>query len=147
MISKKKHYNFYSNKTKNVAPINEEFSFILNQYHLYDLLSNCWCAETCAPRMRQNWSKDNITLGQCSITSFLAQDIFGGEVYAIILPNGDRHCYNKIGDVIFDLTSEQFGETKLKYECQNPQSRDTHFNDLEKLNRYALLKEKLLKNK
>ena len=38
---------------------------------LYDDFSKAWCAETCAPRMRCDWSEDNKTLGQCSITSFI----------------------------------------------------------------------------
>ncbi len=43
------------------------------------------------------WTPDNKTLGQCSITAFLAQDIFGGKVYGIPLPEGGVHCYNMIG--------------------------------------------------
>ena len=30
----------------------------------YNILSKCWCAETCAPRMRADWTTDNRTLGQ-----------------------------------------------------------------------------------
>ena len=41
---------------------------------LYDDLLQCWCAETCAPRMIGDRSTENPTLGQCSITSFLVQD-------------------------------------------------------------------------
>ena len=82
-----------------------------SEYHytrdLYDLLSDIWCADTCAPRMREGWSKENKTLGQCSITAFLAQDIFGGEVYGILRSDGNYHCYNVIGDCVFDLSSEQ----------------------------------------
>ena len=40
---------------------------------IYDLLSNIWCEYTCAPRMRKDCSEANRTLGQCSITAFLAQ--------------------------------------------------------------------------
>lgn len=32
-----------------------------------------------------------MTLGQCSITAFLAQDIFGGEVYGILRPGGNYY--------------------------------------------------------
>ena len=46
----------------------------------YDLLENIWTADTCAPRLRGDWSPENKTLGQCSITAFLMQDIFGGKV-------------------------------------------------------------------
>ena len=83
---------------------------------IYDLLSNIWCEYTCAPRMRKDWSEANRTLGQCSITAFLAQDLFGGKVYGVPLEDGNYHCFNVVGDCVFDLTSEQFGDTVLKYE-------------------------------
>ena len=66
-------YRFYGWES---ADIRDERGLTPREY--YDLLSEIWCAETCAPRMRMDWSEDNRTLGQCSITSFLVQDIFGG---------------------------------------------------------------------
>lgn len=111
---------------------------------LYEALTGLWCAETCAPRLRCGWNKDNPTLGQCSITAFLAQDIFGGEVFALPTDNGGVHCYNRVGDVIFDLTSEQFGEKakELVYDCSAIQTRDMphHFGKREKKERYEYLK-------
>ena len=65
---------------------------------IYDLLSNIWCEYTCAPRMRKDWSEANRTLGQCSITAFLAQDLFGGKVYGVPLEDGNYHCFNVVGD-------------------------------------------------
>jgi hypothetical protein len=79
-------------QTADMAPIDARYSIIRNPRVLYDFLSSVWCAETCAPRMRMDWSEDNRTLGQCSITSFLVQDIFGGEVYGILRPGGNFHC-------------------------------------------------------
>ncbi len=108
-------YRFYGSDTPKVKPINKKYEKVLDQYHMYDLMSHIWSKESCAPRMRIMWSKDNMTLGQCSITSFLVQDIFGGEVYGVPLKDGSYHCFNKVNDVIFDLTSEQFGEEKLVY--------------------------------
>ena len=136
-------YKFFGADTPSVAPINAEYASVRDQRHLYDLLSKAWCLETCAPRLREGWSKDNMTLGQCSITAFLVQDIFGGEVYGISLPNGGFHCYNAVGDVVFDLTSEQFGGQTLTFDLCNPQSREVHFADEEKKARYLLLKSKL----
>lgn len=139
-------YNFYRNNDKIVKPTNLEYSNIENQYKLYDLLNKCWSKETCAPRLRDKWGDDNKTCGQCSITAFLVQDIFGGEVYGIDTPSG-THCFNKIGDIIFDLTSEQFGTNpKLKYILDNPQTRETHFLKQEKYERYLFLKNKLKSN-
>ncbi len=109
----------------------------------YDILTNLWCAETCAPRMRKDWSKENRTLGQCSITAFLMQDLFGGKVYGVPLEDGSYHCFNNVGGRVFDLTSEQFGGRKLDYTNCPEQFRVIHFARQEKKERYELLKDKL----
>ena len=111
---------------------------------LYDVLAGgIWQADTCAPRLRDGWSEDNRTLGQCSITAFLVQDIFGGRVYGILRPGGNYHCYNVVDGHIFDLTSEQFGGEALCYEGNPEQSRQAHFAKEEKYRRYLLLKQRL----
>ena len=109
----------------------------------YDLLSDIWCAETCAPRMRKDWTPDNRTLGQCSITAFLIQDIYGGKVYGVPLGDGNFHCFNDVNGCVFDLTSEQFGDTRLDYTNCPEQDRAVHFAKAEKKERYELLKERL----
>ena len=138
-------YFFYGAESAAVTPVEKQFAGVKDQRHLYDLLSDIWCEYTCAPRMRDEWSEQNKTLGQCSITAFLVQDIFGGEVYGVPLESGGFHCYNVVGEVLFDLTSEQFGNKKLLFERKNPQSREAHFADKEKFARYIYLKENLLK--
>lgn len=111
---------------------------------LYGKLLGCWCADTCAERMRDRWSEDDPTLGQCSITSFLVQDIYGGRVFGIPLPEGGFHCFNEVGGIVFDLTSEQFGEKagRLDYTLRYEQKREDHFSDPDKLRRYLLLKKR-----
>ena len=109
----------------------------------YDLLSDVWCAETCAPRLRPRWSRENPTLGQCSITSFLIQDTFGGRVFGVPLKDGGYHCFNLVGGCLFDLTSEQFGNEVLDYVHCPEQVRDAHFSDPDKFARYELLKQRL----
>ena len=111
---------------------------------IYDLLSNIWCEYTCAPRMRKDWSEANRTLGQCSITAFLAQDLFGGKVYGVPLEDGNYHCFNVVGDCVFDLTSEQFGDTVLNYENCPEQFREVHFAKEEKRQRYEYLRQRLM---
>lgn len=137
-------YRFFGWETADSAPAEPLFAKIKNPRVLYDYLCNIWCAETCAPRMRENWTKENMTLGQCSITAFLAQDIFGGKVYGILRKGGNYHCYNVVGDSVFDLTSEQFGDEKLCYENNPEQFREVHFAKEEKRLRYEYLKAKLL---
>ena len=77
-MKEEKEYRFYGWRSADVSPVNEAYKLIRDPRALYDILSEIWCRETCAPRMRDEWTKENITLGQCSITAFLAQDIFGG---------------------------------------------------------------------
>ena len=110
---------------------------------LYRDLMHVWCAETCAPRMRPDWSEQNPTLGQCSITSFLVQDLLGGKVYGVPLPEGGFHCFNEAEGCRFDLTSEQFGGLTLDYDDRLEQLREVHFADPDKRARYELLKTRL----
>ena len=127
---------------------------------LYRDLKHVWCAETCAPRMRAEWTPENPTRGQCSITAFLVQELFGGVVRGIPFRDGTVHCYNVLDmdnaedpacEEIIDLTSEQFDDDEIDYEQNtemfpdtNPiQSRKEHFANREKYGRYLLLKERL----
>lgn len=142
-MNSQKVYHFYGWENANVLPTSKKYRTIQNPKHLYDILSELWCANTCAPRMRAGWTPENKTLGQCSITAFLAQDIFGGEVYGVLRRGGNYHCYNVIGDCLFDLTSEQFGEEVLCYEDNPLQTREVHFAKEEKYLRYLWLKEAL----
>jgi hypothetical protein len=109
----------------------------------YDLLSDVWCLETCGPGMRDQWSPENKTAGQCSITAFAMQDIYGGKVYGMPIGLGVYHCFNVVGDCVFDLTSEQFGGKKLDYDNAKEQDRAVHFADEGKKKRYELLKKRL----
>ena len=66
----KMEYKFYGSDTPSIKPINPDFTKVKDQRHLYDLLSDIWCEYSCAPRYRKDWSKENKTLGQCSISSY-----------------------------------------------------------------------------
>lgn len=148
-------YNFYGWQTAGAVKAKNNIYRGVKRPHgietpldLYDALTSIWCAETCAPRMRSEWTEENRTLGQCSITAFLAQDIFGGQVYAMPTDNGGVHCYNVVDGYTFDLTSEQFGERAkdLCYEGNQIQDRESpeHFGKEEKRQRYEFLKKQLL---
>ena len=138
-------YSFYGWEQASVPAVSDKYKGIKTPLDLYDALSKIWCADTCAPRLREKWTQENKTLGQCSITAFLAQDIFGGKVYGVLRPGGNYHCYNVIGDCIFDLTSEQFKDEVLSYENNPVQSREVHFEKEEKRLRYEFLKAELRK--
>jgi len=140
-----KQYKFNGWETAKAVPVTDAYPGIQNPLDLYDRLSRAWSADTCAPRMRDRWTPENKTCGQCSITAFLVQDIFGGEVYGIPLPDGNVHCYNVTQGCCFDLTSEQFGEEAagLVYSGNPQQYREDHFSKEEKRLRYEKLKEGL----
>lgn len=137
---KLKKYSFYGWET---ADVTDKRGLTPRDY--YDILSDIWCAKTCAPRMRDEWTPENKTLGQCSVTSFLIQDIFGGEVYGILRSGGNYHCFNEVDGCVFDLTSEQFGNEKLDYNDCPKQDRMVHFAKEEKKKRYEYLKTELEK--
>lgn len=139
-------YEFYGwQDSQNIHSINSAFKGIDTPCKLYDALLNIWCEYSCAPRMRKYWSEENITLGQCSITAFLAQDIFGGHVYGILRPEGSIHCYNIVDGYVFDLTSEQFMGEVLSYTNNSEQFREKHFERTEKKERYEYLESELMK--
>ena len=131
-------YKFYGWET---ADVRDDRGLTPRDY--YDLLCSCWSAETCAPRMRSGWSPENRTLGQCSVTAFLVQDIYGGRVYGVPLEDGSIHCFNDVDGCVFDLTSEQFGDVKLNYTGCPEQFREVHFTKEEKRLRYEELKKRL----
>ncbi len=131
-------YRFYGWETADVRDARG-----LTPRDYYDLLSEIWCADTCAPRMRGDWTETNRTLGQCSITAFLLQDLYGGRVYGVPLEDGNFHCFNDVNGCVFDLTSEQFGDTVLDYTGCPEQYREVHFAKEEKRLRYEDLKARL----
>ena len=138
-------YKFYGHETAGAPrPLENSLAWLKSPLDLYDALSDgLWRRETCAPRMQDEWTPQNKTLGQCSITAFIVQDLFGGEVYGVLRSGGNYHCYNVIGDARFDLTSEQFGEEakELVYDDKHLQSREVHFAKEEKKARYEYLKQ------
>ena len=136
-------HSFFGWETADSAPVTDEYPGINSPRDLYDALSDIWCEYTCAPRLSDGWSKENKTLGQCSVTAFLVQDIFGGNVYGIPREGGTFHCYNVVGDRVFDLTSEQFGDEELDYTDNPEQFREVHFAGEEKKQRYEYLRREL----
>ncbi len=74
---------------------------------LKELLYSSWCKDTCSPGLREEWSEENPSLGQCAITALIVNDIFGGKIMRCMASSGS-HYYNMIDDKLIDLTVEQF---------------------------------------
>ena len=136
------YYNPHHNEIK---AANKIYSGIETPDDLYDALTHCWTCETCTERLRDKWSETNKTAGQCAITAFLVQDIFGGEIHEMETLHG-KHCYNVIDGIAIDLTSEQFGAdaASLNYK-DNPlqPDRELRMGQTHKRERYELLKKNL----
>ena len=137
-------YGFYGSMGSDAVKARiSDYPGIVTPKDLYRVLWKLWTRETCTPRMRENWTEENRTLGQCAITAFLAQDIFGGRIWGVPQKDGGFHCFNVVGDCVFDLTSEQFGGRELDYSLLYEQLRQDHFMRTEKRERYEALKEAL----
>ena len=96
----REQFEKYTGGSMLLPEVAAEYPGIKTPLDLYNELLKIWCADTCAPRMREQWSPENPTLGQCSITAFLVQDLFGGEVYGTLRSGGNYHCYNVVKQVI-----------------------------------------------
>ena len=108
---------------------------------LKQLLSECWEEKTCSPGLRQEWSKDNPSLGQCAITALIANDFLGGKIMRCMASSGS-HYYNLIDDDIIDLTVEQFLGEIPDYENGEERTREYLLSNDDTRKRY----EKLLYN-
>ncbi len=138
-------YNYYNSGNDSIKAINTIYPGIETPDDLYEALQYCWTEETCTERLRKRFSDKNKTAGQCAITSFLVQDIFGGEIYGTETGRG-KHWYNVVNGFAFDLTSEQFGEEakNLVYDKKILlSSRESIWNATGKKERYFLLKQNL----
>ena len=104
-------YRFYGYEyADKIAPIKDCGVKTIGEFYLRCL--RAWSAETCSPRFRAQWSEDNPSVGQCTITAALVHEFFGGEVLGLPIENG-IHSFNRIGGVIIDLACEQFGKNAL----------------------------------
>lgn len=84
-------------------------------------LINCWSIKTCS-----KWTAENPHKGQCSVTSLVINDLFGGQILKTSVDN-QWHYYNRIDKVRYDFTSKQF-DFELNYEDVES-SREEAFSD------------------
>ena len=105
---------------------------------LRKLLNQIWSSETCVSSLKDNWSSDNPSLGQCAITSLIVNDFFGGKIMRCMTSTGS-HYYNLINGEIVDLTVEQFKGEVPQYKEGTERTRDYLLSNLDTKNRYELL--------
>ncbi len=75
----------------------------------YEKMLKSWDEQTCSPRFRGYFSPSLPTTGQCTITSVLAQEVFGGEIVSSKVPGTQIvHSFNIIDGNIVDFAISQF---------------------------------------
>lgn len=109
---------------------------------LNNLLYDCYSSETCYPKLKDEWTIENKTLGHCAVTSLIVNDYFGGKI-AKCNVQGISHYFNIIDDEVIDLTKEQFGENEPDYDNYNLVSRNNIVDNENTKIRYEKLKNKL----
>lgn len=137
-------YRFYGwEHADQVKPLKECGADNLREFYLKCF--DAWNIETCSERFRPEWSEEsNRSIGQCTITSALVHELFGGEVYGIPLEGGGRHNFNRFDGHSIDLTSEQFGPNSvLDFENAIHVDPAALLSDEDKLSRFNLLKKRL----
>lgn len=102
------------------------------------LLHYAWSKETCVSSQREEWSKDNPSLGQCAITALIINDIFGGEIMRCMSPSGS-HYYNLINNTVVDFTVEQFLGISPDYQHAEIRTREYLLSNDDTKRRYILL--------
>ena len=105
---------------------------------LKSLLLSSWNSETCSPGLREFYSKNNPSLGQCAITALIVNDMFGGKIMRCMASTGS-HYYNLIDDNIVDLTVEQFLGEIPRYEDSSERSREYLLSNEDTKKRYLKL--------
>ena len=105
---------------------------------LEEILRKSWSKETCSPGLRESYSEDNPSLGQCAITAMIVNDIFGGKIMRCMASTGS-HYYNMIDGKLVDLTAEQFQGEIPQYEQGEERTMEYLLSNEDTKNRYLTL--------
>lgn len=85
------------------------------------ILLKCWSIKTSS-----KWTINNPYKGQCSVTSLVINDVFGGRILKTRI-DGRWHFYNLIDGKRLDFTSKQF-DFEINYQ-DIESNRDEAFSD------------------
>ena len=109
---------------------------------LKHILFNCYCQNTCSPGLKNEWSIDNPSLGQCAISTLIVNDYFGGKIMRCMTSSGS-HYYNLIDNEIVDLTVEQFLGKIPNYSLSEERTREYLLSNENTKRRYLVLKKSI----
>lgn len=104
---------------------------------LEKIIELSWSEDTCVDSLKNNWSKDNKSLGQCAVTSLIVHLYMGGKIMRCMSETGS-HYYNLLDGNIVDLTVSQF-KTIPDYKNSEERSVEYLLDNESTKNRYLLL--------
>ena len=136
-------YRFYGwESADTVKPIKDCGYASLGEFYRGCLAS--WSIETCSVRFRPQWSEENPSVGQCTITAALVREYFGGELFGLPLIGGGTHSFNRLGGRFYDLACEQFGKNALlDFDSALPVDAETLLSGGDKAERCERLRQNL----
>lgn len=103
-------------------------------------LKSACSAETCYPPNRDQWNKDNPFYGHCALIVAGIYFKFGGEIMrGIIKESGISHYWNRINNIDYDMTYEQFGESGAEIVDAQVSSINRIMSNQDTFERYHLL--------
>ena len=137
--------HYYNEHNFDIKPIKKEKE-IESLDNLFKLLLKCYCKETAYPSCQDEYDEYyDPTYGQCAITAMIVNDYFGGTIHKIKVDGGGTHYFNKIDDIYFDLTSDQFTlyNIDIDYEPNEEVPREYCGKNKDTKTRYELLVKKM----
>ncbi|MBM7705051.1 YunG family protein [Metabacillus iocasae] len=101
-------YNRIIHKKKFVQHVPAYYETVIKRIEIErmkELLLKGWSLQSSS-----KWTADNPACGQCSVTSLVMQDVFGGIILKTRCEDG-WHFYNQIDGMRYDFTASQFSST------------------------------------
>ena len=108
---------------------------------LEEILLKSYSSDTCYPKQKDDWNKNNPYLGQCKVTTLIVNDYFGGLIGKCKVDDVS-HYFNIINNEIIDLTQKQFN-TIPNYNNIDIIKREDMLDD-NTIKRYKILKDRVL---
>lgn len=96
--------------------------------------------EAWSPRTsyKDSWSAFNPARGQCAVTALLVQHELGGDIIRAELSNGETHYYNRLNNIVIDLTDQQYKQG-YKIVTESVADRQILLSNADTIERYVIL--------
>lgn len=111
---------------------------------LIKIIEMSWTKETCYPKLQNEWTEKNKSLGQSAITALIVNMFLGGKIMRCNSELGN-HYYNLVNNELLDLTCAQFKSPPF-YNASEERSIEYILSNDDTKNRYKILLENVKEN-